>query len=183
VPADGHYGCQLEETKTSVTSPFFVQLFGQVSACLYMTIMGMPEIKNNRSRAVLCRGGRLIDRDCVSSAAALSYFDNFFSLHVWFIYIACSRPAPPRRLNQSVLEIVIISSGSLYRHCWYEISLLERGGRQRAPRLPDRLMNAVHNRPRASTVRWLALQRMHATISGVCPSCVARSILAATTKE
>jgi hypothetical protein len=42
--------------------------------------------------------------------------DNFFSyphtVHVWFIYVACSWQAPPRRLNQSAPEIVIISSGA-----------------------------------------------------------------------
>jgi hypothetical protein len=41
-------------------SPFFGQIFGQVSACLYMPIMGVPEIKNNRSHLLLCYGTRLI---------------------------------------------------------------------------------------------------------------------------
>ena len=44
--------------------------------------------------------------------------------HVSFIYIACSRQVPPRRLNQSAPEIVSISSGGLYLHCEYKNSLL-----------------------------------------------------------
>ena len=44
--------------------------------------------------------------------------DNFsrylHTAHSWFIYIACSRPVPPRRLNQSAPEIVSISSEGLY---------------------------------------------------------------------
>ena len=103
--------------------------------------------------------------------------------NVWFIYIACSRQVPPRRLNQSAPEIVIISSGGLYRHCYYKNSLLARLGRQRGQRLLYGLMNETHSRPRPLTVRRLALQRMHAIVSGFCPSCVGRSILPATTKE
>ena len=79
--------------------------------------------------------------------------------HVSFIYIACSRQVPPRRLSQSAPEIVSISSGGLYLHCEYKNSLLGRLGRQRGPRLPYVLMNAAHSRPWASTVRRLALQR------------------------
>src|ERR1700691_5058339 len=37
--------------------------------------------------------------------------------HVWFIYLACSQPAPTRRVNQSAPAIVILSSGSLYHCC------------------------------------------------------------------
>ena len=37
--------------------------------------------------------------------------------NVWFIYLARSRQVPPRRLNQSAPQVVIISSGGLYRHC------------------------------------------------------------------
>jgi hypothetical protein len=66
-----------------------------------------------------------------------SVLDNFSSyphrIHSWFIYIACSRRAPPRRLNQSAPAIVIISSGGLYRHCQYKISLLQPVGRQPGP--------------------------------------------------
>ena len=49
------------------TSPFFEQLFRQVSACLYTPQMGVPQIKNNRSHPLLCRGRHvadLVDRDC-----------------------------------------------------------------------------------------------------------------------
>ncbi len=49
--------------------------------------------------------------------------------------------------------------------------------------LSPRLGWATHRRPWASTGRRLALQRMHATVSGVYRSCVTPSILPATTKE
>ena len=59
-------------------------------------------------------------RGCVAGGDARAV-DNFFSyphtVNVWFVYIASSWQAPPRRLNQSAPEIVIISSGGLYRHC------------------------------------------------------------------
>ena len=48
VPADGHHGCQLEETKTSVRRRFLGSSSDKsVLACI--SKMGVPEIKNNRS--------------------------------------------------------------------------------------------------------------------------------------
>jgi hypothetical protein len=60
VPADGHHGCQLQDTETSVRRRLLSSSSGQASACPYMTEMGMPEIKNNRSRPLLCYRPRLI---------------------------------------------------------------------------------------------------------------------------
>jgi SAM-dependent MidA family methyltransferase len=48
VPADGHYGCQLQEHGDFGTSPSFKQLFGQAGACLLAYIYetnGRPEAK------------------------------------------------------------------------------------------------------------------------------------------
>ena len=131
-------------------------------------------------RRAQARRHRAAVRAKVTRPSPHGVLDNFSRyphiVHGWFIYIACSRQVPPRRLNQSAPEIVSISSEGLYLHCEYKNSLLGRLGHQRGPRLPYGLMNAAHSRPRASTVRRLALQRMHATSSGSRPSCAARSI-------
>ena len=55
VPADGHFGCQLEEAKTSVRRRFLGSSSDKPSACLYTTKMGMPEIKNNSGHLLLYR--------------------------------------------------------------------------------------------------------------------------------
>ena len=60
VPADGHYGCQLEETKTSVRRRFLGSSSDK-SMPAFITIMGMPEIKDNRSHPLLCRGSHMAD--------------------------------------------------------------------------------------------------------------------------
>jgi hypothetical protein len=53
VPADGHHGCQLQEHGDFGTPPSFIL------RAVYKK-MGMPEIKNNRSRPLLCYRPRLI---------------------------------------------------------------------------------------------------------------------------
>jgi hypothetical protein len=60
VPADGHHGCQLQEHGDFGTPPSFKQLFGTSQCLPIFKKMGMPEIKNNRSRPLLCYRPRLI---------------------------------------------------------------------------------------------------------------------------
>ena len=106
------------------TSPFFGQLFGTKS----VPCLTVPKWACRRQRTIgatrfcamsSCGPTRAIVTELTGGNTRA--IDNFFSypltVHVWFIYIACSRQAPLRRLNQSAPEIVIISSGALYRRC------------------------------------------------------------------
>jgi hypothetical protein len=64
------------------TSPFFGQLFKQVSA--YLPQMGVPEIKSNRSHPLLCRRvADLVDHDCVRSATALRELTVSPAILIW----------------------------------------------------------------------------------------------------
>ena len=53
VPADGHHGCQLEETRTSVRRRFLGS--SSDKSVLTEPQMGVPEIKSNRSHPLLYR--------------------------------------------------------------------------------------------------------------------------------
>ena len=65
------------------TSPFFGQLFRQVSA--YLAQMGVPEIKSNRSHRFVSRRrvADLVDRDYVRSAAALRELTISPAILIW----------------------------------------------------------------------------------------------------
>ena len=82
VPADGHHGCQLEETRTSVRRRFLGSSSDKVSA--YLPQMGVPEIKSNRNHPLLCRRvADLVDHDCVRSAAALRELTVSPAILIW----------------------------------------------------------------------------------------------------
>jgi hypothetical protein len=83
VPADGHYGRQGEETKTSVRRRFLGSSSDK-RAC--HAKMGAPELKNNRSHPLFCRGRHvadLVDRDSVRSAGALPYLTISPVILIW----------------------------------------------------------------------------------------------------
>ena len=60
VPADGHHGCQLEETETSVRRRFLGSSSDKSVLAYICEYMGVPDIKNNRSHPLLCYKTRLI---------------------------------------------------------------------------------------------------------------------------
>ena len=65
--------------------------------------------------------------------------------------VACSRQVPSRRPNQLAPEIVSAFPEWLCLYCQYKNSLLRWLGRQREPRLPYGLMNAVQSSPQGFT--------------------------------
>jgi hypothetical protein len=108
-------------------------------------------VRRDGSTISLLRG-----TDCSPARIALpAVLDSFSHVpHVKTLlvqYIARSRQAPPRRLNQLAPEIVSTSPEGLCLYCEYKNSLLVRLGRQREPRLPHGLMHAVQSSPQGFT--------------------------------
>jgi hypothetical protein len=106
-----------------------------------------------------------------ASAACLTVSPTFPILtHGWFIYVACSRQVPPRRLNHSAPEN---RKGFI---CQYKNSLLGRLAASE-PRLPSLIDE--RGAQRATGLQQASAnssERMHITRSGSCPSCAARSV-------
>jgi hypothetical protein len=103
-----------------------------------------------------------------ASAACLTVSPTFPILtHGWFIYVACSRQVPPRRLNHSAPEN---RKGFI---CQYKNSLLGRLAASE-PRLPSLIDE--RGAQRATGLQQASAnssERMHITRSGSCPSCAA----------
>ncbi len=164
VPADGHAGCQLEETKTSVRPSFFGSSSASPSLPAYCT-MGAQGMQRAIGVIHLCV--EIAMWPTWSTATALdrrrSRIDNFSSyphMATFGSSIPCSRQG-----TAATTELIISRNcDHFFRRPLSPVlfnSLLRRVGRQRGPRLPNGLMNATHSSPWASTVRRLALQRMH----------------------